>query len=111
MVNYVQTVPSSPHLCAVMQDKGSGQLRDAAGPTTEEFVNDVMAPTMAAAEKMLLHGKGKFKRSHFKHGEKIMYSFDGAAIHSSAVRKQADGTSLLEAVDGYTNSQKVPLPL
>ncbi len=62
-------------------------MRPALGPTAEEFVDEVLAPTMVAMDKLL---KGKAgKRSQISKRESVIYSFDGAGIHETSRTPQA----------------------
>ena len=92
-----------------MQDRKTGKMRPALGPTAEEFVDEVLAPTMVAMDKLL---KGKAgKRSHISKRESIIYSFDGAGIHEASLnKKKGNGVSLAGAYQFDEETQRAPLP-
>lgn len=92
----------------MVQDKKSKRTRPAAGPTALEFTEEVMKPTMEAANK-LLRGNPEFAE-YFPEGASVLYSFDSARIHQSALSKDKEGKSMLGAIGFDAEQHRVPLP-
>jgi hypothetical protein len=81
--------------------------RVALGPTAEEFADAVMAPTIVAAELGLdnLQHEPAHSATTFRNGVQILYSFDNAKIHESAVSR-----GLLDMYDWKAAKDRLTLP-
>jgi hypothetical protein len=92
-------------LYQILQDKKSRAQRPAAGPTAAEFAEQVLGPTVREANKRL--------RGHadLSNGTKVMFSYDSARIHTSAMKlvDEASGKRVLAAY-GFTDARRLLLP-
>jgi hypothetical protein len=88
-----------------MQDKKSRAERPAAGPTAAEFAEKVLGPTVRAAKKRL---KG---HASYSKGTEVLFSYDSARIHTSAMKLVDETTGkLLLAAYGFKDSHRLLLP-
>jgi hypothetical protein len=87
-----------------VQDRQAKKFRPAAAPTAKEFAERVFKPAAEVAQQL--------KEKHpkiFTEDAQALYSFDGAKIHQSATKEDAQGSSMLSPY-GYTSQLRAPLP-